>query len=93
MVGYHLMAVGFVKGDLQAIGQIEHAKCTIDCIPSTLVVTPPMQGISMAASVDAEPLTASSNGVQAQASGLLLRRERQAHLSEPAGSQTGAPCC
>ncbi|MFT7658904.1 MAG: hypothetical protein ACI90Z_002603, partial [Cyanobium sp.] len=78
VAGHHLMAKSFSKGRLQIARHIEHA-------PS------PVQRTGMAAAMDPNPLATGSNLQQAQPLGLLRRRQRQAHVSEPIGSQTAVP--
>ena len=78
VAGHHLMAKSFGKGRLQIHRHIEHA-------PS------PMKCTGVVAAMDPNPLATGSNLQQAQLLGLLRRRQRQAHVSEPIGSQTAVP--
>ena len=91
VTGHHLMAKGFGKGHLQIARHIEHAKGGIRSIPTAMPMASPMKCTGVVAAMDPNPLATGSNLQQAQPLGLLRRRQRQAHVSEPIGSQTAVP--
>ena len=91
VAGHHLMAKSFGKGRLQIARHIEHAKGSIRSIPTALPMPSPMKCTGVMAAMDPNPLATGSNSQQTQPLGLLRRRQRQAHVSEPIGSQTAVP--